>query len=383
MKRIPSRARSIVLLLVIVILLVLFAYAALRSGPLAPVPVTLDAAEAQSIAPALFGVGTVETRYAFRIGPTATGRLSRLDAHVGDQVKAGQVLGEMDPVDLDARVRSQEASIKRAEAAAHEAEARHVFAGIQAHRYEQLFAEHSTSEEILATKREELQVAEAAFRAARDDLARAHSDRDGLLAQRNNLRLIAPVNGIVTARDFDPGSTILAGQTVVEVVDPKSVWISVRFDQASSAGLVTGLPAQIVLRSHGDQVLKGHVFRVEPKADAITEETLAKVSFDTLPISLPPLGELAEVTVGLPPIKAAAVIPNAAVHRVGNRVGVWQFDNGSIRYVPIKIGATDLDGRVQVRDGLGTGDRVVVYSAKAVDSLSRIQIVEHVPAGTK
>ena len=383
MKRIPLRARPIVLLVVMTPLLVLFAYAALRSGPLAPVPVTLAAAEAQSITPALFGVGTVETRFTFKIGPTVTGRLSRLDVDVGDQVKAGQVLGEMDPIDLDARVRSQDAIIRRVEAAAHEAEARRVFAGIQARRYEQLFAEHSTSEEILTTKREELQIAEAAFSAGRDDLARARSDRDGLLAQRNNLRLIAPVNGVVTARDFDPGSTILAGQTVVEMVDPKSVWINVRFDQVSSAGLVAGLPAQVVLRSHGDQVLKGHVSRVEPKADAITEETLAKVTFDASPKSLPPLGELAEVTVGLPPIAAAAVIPNAAVHRVGDRVGVWQFENESIHYAPIKIGATDLDGRVQVRDGLGSGDRVVVYSAKVLDALSRIQIVQHVPVGTK
>lgn len=383
MKRIPLRTRTIVLLLIITPLLVLFAYTAIRSGPLAPVPVTLAAAEAQSIAPALFGIGTVEARYTFKIGPTTTGRLKRLDANVGDQVKAGQVLGEMDPIDLDDRVRSQDAIIKRAEAMVREAEARHAFAATQARRYEQLFAERSTSEEILTTKREELRIAEATLSAARDDCSRARSDRDGLLAQRNNLRLIAPINGVVTVRDFDPGSTILGGQTIVEMVDPTSLWINVRFDQFSSAGLTSGLPAQIVLRSHGDKVFKGRVSRVELKADAITEETLARVTFDTPLQSLPPLGELAEVAVALAPISATVVIPNAAVHRLTDKVGVWRFEHDSVRYVPIKIGASDLDGRVQVRDGLKSGDRVVVYSTKALDALSRIEIVDHIPVGTK
>jgi multidrug efflux pump subunit AcrA (membrane-fusion protein) len=104
--------------------------------------------------------------------------------HVGDQVKAGQVLGEMEPVDLDDRVRSQESVFKRAEAALREAEARQAYAQTQARRYEQLFAVRSTSEEIVTTKRQELQIADAALSAAREDIARARSDREGLVAQR-------------------------------------------------------------------------------------------------------------------------------------------------------------------------------------------------------
>ena len=379
MKKLPLQGRTLALLAVIIPLLVLFIYVGLRSGPLAPVAVTVASVESRAITPALFGIGTVEARYTYKIGPTFAGRVKRLEVHVGDQVKAGQVLGEMEPVDLDDRVRSQESAFKRAEAALREAEARQAYAQTQARRYEQLLAVRFISEEIVTTKQQELQIADAALSAAREDIARARSDREGLVAQRSNLRLIAPVDGVVAVRDADPGTTIVAGQAVVEVIDPKSLWINVRFDQISASGLAGGLPARIVLRSRGGQTLKGRVLRVEPKADAVTEETLAKVTFDNKPEPLPPVGELAEVTVDLPALPAAPLIPNAAVQREGDKVGVWQIVDADLHFSPVKLGTSDLNGYVQVREGLKNGDQVVTYSEKALTARSRIHVVDHIP----
>ena len=378
MKRLPVQRRTLALVAVIVPLLALFIYVGLRSGPLAPVAVTVSTVESRAVTPALFGIGTVEARYTYKIGPTFAGRVQRLDVHVGDLVKAGQVLGEMAPVDLDDRVRSQDSAFKRAQATLREAEARQVYALTQARRYEQLFALRASSEEAAATKRQELQIADAALSAAREDIARTRADREGLVAQKSNLRLIAPVDGVVVVRDADPGTTIVAGQAVVELIDPKSVWINVRFDQISASGLAGGLPARIVLRSRSGQALIGRVLRVEPKADAVTEELLAKVVFDAMPQALPPIGELAEVTVDLPALPAAPTLQNAAVQRQGEQVGVWQIVGGDLRFTPVKLGAFDLDGYVQVREGLKNGDQVVAYSEKALTARSRIHVVDHI-----
>ena len=91
------------------------------------------------------------------------------------------------------------------------------------------------------------------------------------------------------------------------------------------------------------------------------------------------MGELAEVTVQLPALPAAPVIPNAAVRRVGGELGVWQLIGDDLRFTPIRLGASDLDGRVQVRSGLASGDRVVVYAEKALKHTSRIHVVERLP----
>jgi hypothetical protein len=105
---------------------------------------------------------------------------------------------------------------------------------------------------------------------------------------------------------------------------------------------------------------------------------LAKVIFDTQLESLPPVGELAEVTVDLPSLPAAPVIPNAALHRENDRMGVWQVMNGDLRFTQIKLGASDLDGLIQVNEGLKNGDQVVVYSEKALTTRSRIHVAEHI-----
>ena len=383
MKKLPLQGRTLALLAVIVPLLAVFIYVGLRSGPLAPVAVTVTSVESKAIAPALFGIGTVEARYTYKIGPTLAGRIQRLDVHVGDLVKAGQVLGEMEPVDFDDRVRSQGAAYKRAEAVLREAQVRQTYAQTQSQRYAQLFATRSVSEEMSTTKRQELQVADAALSAAREELARTRSDREGLVAQRNNLRLITPVDGVVALRDADPGTTIVAGQTVVEIIDPQSLWVNVRFDQISAAGLAGGLPARIVLRSRSGQALQGRVLRVEPKADAVTEETLAKVVFDAMPTPLPPVGELAEVTVDLAALPAAPSIPNAAVQREGEQIGVWQIVEGDLRFTPIKLGAADLHGTVQVREGLKAGEQVVTYSEKKLTAKSCIHVVDRIPGVAK
>jgi len=389
-------SRMLALIGAAVVLLALFVYGILRSGPLAPVPVTVIKVENQPISPTLFGIGTVEARYTYMIGPTAAGRVKRLDVDVGDGVRAGQVLGEIDPVDLNDRIAAQRAALKGAQASVQsveaqlrEAAARKAFAETQTQRYERLLQAHATSEETLATQQQALQDAVAGWDVARSNLDAAHqtldnsrSNLEALIAQRGNLNLVAPAAGLVTARDVNPGTTVVAGLPVVEMVDPKSLWVNVRFDQLSSAGLRAGLPVRIVLRSRSGQTLAGHVLWVDPLADSVTEETLAKIVFDRIPQPLPPLGELTEATVALPAQAATPVVPNTSIQRIDGRQGVWLIANGGLRFVPVKLGASDLDGHVQVREGLKVGEQIVEYSQRALTAHSRIQIVQRMPGIT-
>ncbi|MBS0597622.1 MAG: efflux RND transporter periplasmic adaptor subunit [Burkholderiaceae bacterium] len=370
--------RTLMLLAVAVPLAVLFVYVALRSGPLAPVAVTVTQVESRSIAPALAGIGTVQARHTYKIGPTAAGRVRRVDVQVGDTVAAGQVLGEMDPVDLDERLRAQQAAIASADAALRQAEAKQAFARTQAKRYDDLLAVRGTSEELAATRRQELALADAALAAARADGARLRAELQAVRAQRGNLVLLAPVAGLVVARDVDPGTTVVAGQAVVELIDPASLWVDTRFDQIGAEGLAAGLPAKAVLRSRRGQALDARVLRVEPRADVVTEETLAKLTFDAPPATLPPVGELAEVTVQLPALAAAPAIPNAALRTVGGKLGVWKMVDGKLAFQAVTPGRGDLDGWVQVTQGLAVGEPVVVYSEKALSAGSRIQVVDRI-----
>jgi HlyD family secretion protein len=377
------------LVLLGLVLLAAFVFVVVRTGPFAPVRVTVAEVTEDSVAPALFGIGTIEARRAYLIGPTAAGRVQRVAVDVGEAVKAGQLLAEMDPVDLDQRVVSLEASIARAASSAAAAEAqrrdalaRREVAAINARRYAELGEQKFVSPSVVESKLQErtsaeaaLAAAEANLAAARQDGARLRAERDGVRQQRQNIRLVAPADGVVTARDAEPGSTVVAGQAVVRVVDPASLWLRVRFDQGRSAGLAVGLPAGIVLRSRPGQPLAGKVQRLELLGDSVTEERIAQVAFDALPEGVS-LGELAEVTLKLPAAQSGPVLPNASLRQQGGQAGVWVLREGALQFVPVRTGAADLDGRVQVREGLQAGDRVIVHSEGELDAGSRIRVVD-------
>jgi RND family efflux transporter MFP subunit len=382
---------------VLVPMLALFTFVAVRSGPLAPVLVTAATVENRPIMPALFGIGTIEARYVHRIGPTIPGRVKQVSVDVGARVVAGQLLGEMDPVDLDDRIAALEAALRRAEAQVTAAEAqvgdasaRMTYAETQARRYEQLVEARTATEETLDAKRQERAVAEsglasaqANLEAARHELPRINSERDALIKQRANLRLTAPMDGVIVSREAEPGTTVVAGQSVVEMIDPGNLWVNARFDQLNAAGLQPGLSSRIALRSQVGKVLAGRVLRVEPRADSVTEEMLAKVVFDAIPAMLPAIGELAEVTVILPALPPGPSIPNAAIQRIEGQVGVWQVIQGGLRFTPIRLGTADLDGQVQVREGLKAGDRIIVHSERALNTRRRIEIVDQIPRGMR
>lgn len=364
------------LVVVLVPLVVLFVFVAVRTGPFASIPVTVAPVESRGITPTLFGIGAVQARFTQRIGPTSAGRVKWLGVDVGETTRVGQTLGEMDPVDIEERVHAQRAALKSAEAGLRQAEERESFARTQSERYEKLRTAQSASEELVATRRQEWKVAAAALDTARADVSRLSAELNALNAQQENLRLVSPVDGLVTERAVEPGTTVVAGQTVLELIEPSSLWVEARFDQISSVGLAPGLACQIVLRSRPDQNLPGRILRVEPKADVVTEEMLAKIIFDVQPMPLPAVGELAEVSARLPALPIAPTIPNAALHSYQGHRGVWKLDAERAVFTHVSPGRADLDGHAQIVSGLAVGDRVIVYSEKPLKPRRRVRVVE-------
>lgn len=381
--------RNLVLGALAVAFLAVFGWIIATQGPLAPVKVTLAQAAETKLERTLFGIATVEARRSHSIGPTLAGRVARVLVDQGDPVRAGQLLAEMEPVDLDARLAAGAASaaaatqrVQSAEAVLAEASSRAQLAKNSADRYADLRKKNFVSQEAADAKSHEAAAAQAArssaaaaLAAAKDDARRAQSELAGTGKNREHLRMTSPADGIVTARLAEPGSTVVAGQAVMQVIDPASLWLRVRIDQGRSQGLAIGLPAQIALRSHPGEKLAGRVERVDWIGDSVTEERIANIVFDNVPAGLA-IGELAEVTLSLPAIEKTLVIPAAALHRQGTNSGIWQPADNRARFVPVTAGAMSADGLVEVRQGLAAGDTVIVHSAKALADGTRIKPVD-------
>jgi HlyD family secretion protein len=367
----------------------LLAFVFLRAGPLAATSVTVYAVKQGGFSPALFGVGTVEARRSWMIGPTVAGRVAQVHVDVGDTVKAGQLLAEMDSIDLDQKLSAQDASISRtvstqmaAQAQQTDALARYELAKLNFSRNQDLAKLNFISPSALELRTQEKISAEAAYEVAsanlsgvKQDVIRLKAERAGLQQQRNNVRLIAPADGVVTTRDAESGTTVVAGQPVIRLIDPQSLWVKLRLDQGRSAGLQAGLDAHIVVRSQAQNSFKGQVVRVELLSDSVTEERVALVSFAQLPKDVS-VGEVAEVTLTLSPVENALLIPNASIQRQGGNMGVWRLIDGKPVFTKVRVGASSLDGDMVVLEGLQLNDQVVVHSQKALNENSRVSVVE-------
>jgi len=359
----------------------------LRASPLAPVAQvgTVDAARG-TLRASLFGIGVVESRRSILIGPTSAGRVARVHVEQGEVVKAGQLLAEMDPVDLRQRLLASRHALARAGAAvaaagaqARESESRQATAEASARRYASLRQQGFVSTEAERAKGHESSAAEAAVQAGRANIDAARADRERLQAevsaldeQLGNTRLIAPVAGLVVTRELEAGSTAVAGQAVLRLVETDSFWLRVRIDQGRSAGLAVGQPAAIVLRSRPGESFAGKVARIEQLSDAVTEERIAMVAFDALPAGLT-LNEMAEVTVQLPPRADVLSVPPAALVRQDGRTGVFVVDDGRARFRPIRVGVR-AETAIEVLDGLKGGESVIVRRIRPLADGDRVRV---------
>ncbi|MDP2762247.1 MAG: efflux RND transporter periplasmic adaptor subunit [Sideroxyarcus sp.] len=367
-------------------LLALFSWVVLTQGPLAPVKVTLEKVHVGSLASTVFGIGTLQARYSYNLAPTFTSRVKSVLVDQGDRVVAGQVLAEMDPVDLDEKlvasqrmVEKTASSILAAEAQEREARSRFETSSSTFTRYQDLRVQGFVSQEMFAAKQYEKNAAAAALAAASANVAAARSEHDrgqadlrGIGKTRAQMRLISPVNGVVVARMAEAGSTVGGGQLVLRVIDENSLWIETRIAQQQAGQIRVGQDAEVVLRSRPHQPLPGKVARIDRVSDVVTEERIVNISVNVPGASI---GEYAEVTIRLPELGNVRSVPAAAVKRIDKQDGVWLLADKELQFRAVKVGMTTLEGRTQILEGLADDDAVVVYSQQPLRAGVNVKVV--------
>jgi len=377
------------IILLAALLIAIFAWAIFTQGPLAPVKVTSERIQTGNFDAEVFGVGLVEARRSYNISSVMTGRIKSLLVDQGDLVKAGQVLVELDPIDIDEKLAGSRLMAERSSYSLKVAEAQLIQAQSQGKtlsavykRYSELHAKGFVSQEMLDAKLNEktsalaaLEVAAATMAAAKRDYAKAQLDAVGMGNLRDQTRLTSPVDGIVTVKMLEQGVTVVPGQTVLQVIAPDDLWIKTRIEQKQSGLIRTGQKAGIVLRSHPQTSVPGTVERIDLISDTVTEERIVNISAAGINASL---GEQAEVTIKLPALENVRFLSTAAVKRFDQQDGVWVLHDGRAKFKPVKVGISTLDGRTQILDGVSNSDEVIVYSQQAIKADLKLKVVSEV-----
>jgi multidrug efflux pump subunit AcrA (membrane-fusion protein) len=202
---------------------------------------------------------------------------------------------------------------------------------------------------------------ETALKAATAQRDQAKAHRDAANAQLGYSRLTSPIDGVVTDRPVYAGETVAAGAPVVTVMDVSQVIARAHVSPAEAAELKVGNPANII--GPGGIPVAGKVTQISPALDSTSTTVEVWVQADNASAQLMP-GASLRVEMIAKTAPRALVIPLAAVitSRSGATSAVVVDAENRPHKTTVSLGIRD-NGKVEVTDGLESGQRVVTTGA--------------------
>jgi membrane fusion protein, multidrug efflux system len=315
--------------------------------------------------------GEVKPRVESRLGFRVAGKIVKRQAEMGQRVKAGTVLAQLDPRDYQLA-----ADAARAQVAA--ALTNRDLAAADFRRYKALRDQNFISGAELERRETTLKAAQAQLEQAQAQLASQGN-------QAGYANLVADVSGVVTAVEAEPGQVVTAGMTVVRIAQdgPRDVVFSVPEDKV--VAMKPGSDVSVRIWANNTD-LAGKVREVSASADPVTRTYPIKVSLDEK--ASPPLGATVYVSPQALSLAGAKVIklPTSALRKEGQGTAVWVLDKSTmtVKSQPVQIATADGNEAV-IASGLVPGMLVVSAGVHVLSPGQKVAIYQErssAPAGT-
>lgn len=301
--------------------------------------VTVETVSSRDVVQQTSFTGTVEAYVLNNIAPQNMRRISRILVDVGDHVKAGQLLVELD-----------RSSLVQAKAQLENAK-------IEYERTNELYEFGGASKSEWDARRLQYDVAKSTY--------------DNML---ENTTLVSPVSGIVSARNYDNGD--MAGASPILVVEQiRPVKIMINVSESLFSKVKKGMKIYVTFDAYGDEQFTGSVTRIYPTVDNSTRTFQVEVSLPNSDERIRP-GMFARVTM---PYDVAnhVVVPDRAVLKLmgaGDRyVYIYNPTDGTVRYSKVELGRR-MDAEYEVLSGVENGDQVVVTGQNALTSGAKVEL---------
>ena len=282
---------------------------------------------------------TVEADIVNNILPSMPLRIEKIYVEVGDEVKAGQLLVQMDSANLK-QSKTQLDNIR-----------------LEYDRQVALYEVGGTSKQALDAQKTQLDVAKTSF----DNL-------------KENTQLLSPIDGIVTARNYDNGD-MYGGNPVLTVQKIKPVKLMINVSEGFYTQVKPGMEVKIRLDVYKDEEFTGKVSLVYPTIDAGTRTFPVEIELANKDMRVRP-GMFARVTVNFG-TEQRVVLPDLAVVKQtgsGDRY-VYVYNDGKVDFVKVELGRRT-GTKYEVISGVPDGARVVVAGQSRLTNGSEVTVVD-------
>jgi RND family efflux transporter MFP subunit len=364
-----------------------------ESGGPASLPareVRVARAETASLARTVVVSGTLAADEEAELGPKVAGRLTTLDVDLGDNVRRGQTLARLSPIDFDLRVRQAENALNQARAqlglppdgplqtvdpqdtaVVKQAAANLNQARLTRDRMNRLFDQQLISQQDLDAAEAGFQVAEARYQEAIETartrqalLGQRLSELEIAKQQRTDSIVVAPFDGRIRERRSSIGDYVAVGQAVLVLVRVHPLRLRLDVPEREAAGIRTGQPVRLTVE--GDpEPHTGRVARISPALSEESRTLLVEAEVPNPSGRLRP-GSFAKAEIVTQAGEPAVLVPISSVITFAGVEKVLGVEDGKAVEKRVRTGRHDGD-RVEILEGAAAGDTVVVEPGNLVD----------------
>jgi HlyD family secretion protein len=374
-----------------------FSLKALTNAPATIDPERLARVERMDLARSVVATGKIEPTTKVEIKSKASGIILKLPVNVGDLVRQGQVICELDQNDLLPRERQARAALSMAEAALKSSQAEYERDKVEAagpdipflkrdmERERRMFSDGIVPQNArddaeknyeLAINRQQQSVVNLGVAKAAIAKAEAQVDQSqAALAQAEedlrNATIISPIDGVVLSRDREVGdavSSILimgSGATLIMTLgDLREVYVKGKVDESDIGNVYLGQPARIKVESYKDQTFIGKVTKISPmgveKDNVTTFEVRVSISNESRKLMAT---MTANAEIMLEERRGVLAVPEGAIIYKKDRSTEVEVPDATIqsgkRRVTLVTGISN-GSKVQIIKGLSEGQQVIL-----------------------
>ena len=267
---------------------------------------------------------TVEANKTNNIAPSTSVRIDKIWVEVGDPVRKGQKLVEMDIASLE-QSKTQLDNLQ-----------------LEFNRIDELYKVGGTSKSAWDAQKTSLDIAKTSYRNLEE-----------------NTRLLSPIDGVVTARNYDEGDMYSSVNPVITVEQITPVKLLINVSESFYTQVKKGMDVDVKLDVYGDELFKGKVSLIYPTIDPQTRTFTVEIKIPNTDKRIRP-GMFARVVVNFGTLDHVVVPDRAVIKQSGSGDRyIYVYNDGKVSYNKVQLGRR-MDNKYEVISGVKDGDKVVI-----------------------
>jgi len=328
-------------------------------------PVEVAAAKLGTIENILLLTGNAEPEETVTLSSKRSNQISKIYVEENQRVSKGQLLVQLDNSDLHAQVAQSNAQVASSQASAAQVKTQLDNALTDLNRMRSLFAQGAVSQQQLDSAETQYNALNAQYKAS---LAQANATRSSVSyynALAGDTSLKAPFNGVVIAKQAEPGEVVDGGKAILVVGKVDRIKVQASISEMDVSKIHPGQQVKVLVDALPGEEFVGTIKQILPQVDLQSRSLIAEIIIANPNFKIKP-NMFARSLITTAKHENTVIIPKPAVIYKDEQPCVYLAAGNKSKLVPVTLGITQGE-QVEITSGIKAGDKVITAGQNVID----------------